>query len=207
MVKIVLRYILDGAVGFGLFFSLGWDLLTALSITFEPMTLVLASLILTVGYVSLRAWLGRSSAGHRSLKANSDAFSAYYSKWYAQEGYIHIICSDTEWLEHERMRPIVDQIRTKGQRAHLYLRDVSGPITQSLVLHGVQVFETPADAAVNLKMSVIVNDNYSEAIIRHKRVSDRGRRFERNVFKETSDEYLLAFAIDFLQSIRTRAAA
>jgi hypothetical protein len=207
LIKSVLRLIVEFVAAFALVLALLNQASNAASWQIEELSKWLVAGILAIGYVALLHYLADTRDGEKSLKANSKSFSKYYSSWYGQEGQIHIFCSDTEWLEHNEMRPIVSKVLEKGSRAFVYLRETGGPVTDEFRRGGVQIFEIPPSVGLNIKMSVLVNNDHKEAIIRHKLINQRSRRFERNIFKETKDAYLLGFAVDFLQSIRNGGLA
>ena len=161
-----------------------------------PIRVVIAA-ILALAYVGLLRWLSRSRQDVRSFKKGSKAFADFYSTWYSVDGRVYVFCDDTDWLESDVNRPIVEALLRKGNRAFLFVRNTGGRVTLELQSAGVVVVSIPSSVVLSVKMSLRSDDGDVHLIIR-----DKSRpSAEKNVLLQTTDKYMVSFAENLFLAI------
>ncbi|MEV8219708.1 hypothetical protein AB0O65_08130 [Microbacterium sp. NPDC077391] len=175
---------------------------------------VLATILITVVYLILMYAVRapRAQIEHVSLERGTAKFAQYYANFYRLEGNIYIFCEDTEWLEGDVMRPVVEAIAGKGKKATVCLSDTSYPTTEELSKREVDIVSIPANQALEVKMSYRVNGTEKILIIRGAAdgTTRRTRRhpIEVNTFTRTTNADLVNLAGTIFSTIlETRSAA
>lgn len=155
---------------------------------------ILTTLLLAGAYYYL-LWLTRPRLGDDrvSLGRGTVKFANYYRDFYALEGSLSIFCEDTEWLEGDVMKRVVEAIAAKKSRATMYLSILDEPITTELEKRGVRIIQVPANFALEVKMSYRVNGTERDLMIRGAadgtsttRIGKNGNK-EVNTFTRTSN--------------------
>ena len=129
--------------------------------------MILVALLIAVGHFVL-LWFLRARPGDDrvSLERGSVAFATYYREFYEREGALSIFCEDTEWLEGDAMKPVVEAIAAKGARATVFLSVLGECITEKLQGRGVRIVRVREEFALAVKMSYRVNGTERDLMIR-----------------------------------------
>lgn len=206
MARAAFRWVLNviGAAGVAVTIVLGvWPLFWPVNVPAQLLTIVL----LTASYVLLM-YLTRAQPSQMeqiALERGSTKFAEYYAHFYRQEGAISIFCEDTEWLEADVMKPVVEAIGGKGKKATLYLTDTSSSITDDLRKREVNIVPVPPGLALEVKMSYRVTGTDRKLIIRGAADgtarSNRRHAAEINTFTATTNADLVNLAATIFSTI------
>lgn len=157
-----------------------WPLVFKENIGLEIVVAIVLSAVNLFLLWIVRPKIGESDAGEDeqiALPVGAEEFANYYRDFYKREGSIYIYCKDTEWLEDPVMKPVVDAIAAKGQRATLCLRVLGEKTTETLKKSGVQIKAVPDSLALEIKMSYQDNGTDKSVIIRG---AAKGASMDRN---------------------------
>ena len=202
MVRRVIGWAVEIIAAFALMITVLPPIMNAIDPETGTFAHVLAAVIVTGGYIALVKYLARAPIGQRKLKLETAKFAEFYADWYARSGRIYIFCDDTDWLESDVSRPIVNALIAKGARATFFVREASGRALMELQANGVTVVPIPSSVAFRARLSLRVEDGKKDLIIRDTNLEGASRRSDQNVFRETSDPYLIGLAEDLLRSIK-----
>jgi hypothetical protein len=132
--------------------------------------MILTALLISTGHFVLTWALREPRRGSEddrvSLERNTVDFADYYREFYELEGSLAIFCEDTEWLEGDIMKPVVEAIAAKGSRATMFLSVLGEPITDDLENRKVKIVKVPIEFALAVKMSYRMNGNDHDLMIR-----------------------------------------
>lgn len=149
-------------------------------------------------FTALIVYLLEGRHSHR-LTEGSDRFAKFYANWYARNGSHYVYCDDLAWLEGNENRAIIDQLRSVGSRAHVWVRDDTSPRATELRSAGVGISKIPNIAEIHVPMSLHVSDGEKRLIIRAKAGYRRQSPRQTISFIETGDKYLATLAHEFFR--------
>lgn len=169
MIRTVFRSLLNVLTSLGLgatLIAFVWPLVFPVDVGW----MILSALLISGGHFGL-IWVlrepARGSEDDRvSLERNTVEFATYYREFYELEGSLAIFCEDTEWLEDEIMKPVVEAIASKRGRATMFLSVLGETITEDLESRQVNVVKVPSEFALAVKMSYRMNGNDHDLMIR-----------------------------------------
>jgi hypothetical protein len=132
---------------------------------------------------------------HR-LTEETAKFARHFQRWYARDGEHLIYCDDLRWLEATDCAVVVDQLKKQPERTQIWLRDDSSPRCHELRSAGVAVRQVPDSAQLHVALSLHVDGDSRELMVRGKpRVNRQGRRVIK--FVDTRERNLVALAYEF----------
>jgi hypothetical protein len=142
---------------------------------------------------------------HHHLTEGTPKFVKFYKEWYARGGHHSIYCDDLAWLDAAENEPIVDQLKSNGARAQVWIAEDTSPRVAQLKSAGVQVSVVPSIAEIHVPMSLHEHEDSKDLIIRAKaRYGRDGRDAGRRTidFIEARDPYLIALSSEFFRFCR-----
>jgi hypothetical protein len=157
---------------------------------------IIATLLLGGGYTYTA--IGSRGELRHNLKEQSRKFVDFFDKWYAQDGILHIYCTDLDWLDNPQCTRIVQRLSEKSRRKKLflYLRISSGTVVRRLKAFGATTYDVRSSIKTRHRMSMLRQNGVTKLIVRNKDVET-----DRIVFIETDsqrDPYLISLAEDLL---------
>ncbi|MDB5137141.1 MAG: hypothetical protein JWP37_3744 [Mucilaginibacter sp.] len=140
-------------------------------------------------------YLEREEQHH--FKEGKDDFYDFFYTWYRQPGRLSIFCSDLAWMEDEKSQRIATALKSKGNKASVYLKDMNSPYVKELVDKKVKIFAVNKEVNCKFRFSIMEHQGKEKIIIRTR---DKGRR-ESIKFIETNsdkDPHVITLAKDLL---------
>ena len=128
-----------------------------------------------------------------SFNEDSRRFQMFFKQWYTKPGVIHIFCTDVHWMTSE----ILSAIKSKGNGAHVFLRDETGGNVEELKRAGVHIHVVNPNIGSQYRFSIRESDGIKRIIIRNKQEDNDKISFLQT--SEEKDPYLISMALDLLE--------
>ena len=181
------------------FALLGTNLIDLLGVKVGQTEKIAASVLLVTAYLAVSREK-RFERVHR-LEEESRRFYKFFADWYSRRGTLTIFCSDLDWLTPDGSKKVVDALRKKGDKLHLYLRNnANDPIAKQLIANGASFSQIGEHIRTSHRLSILDNDGIQSVIIRNKDVAT-----DKVIFVETNsyrDPYIIGLALDMLDDCK-----
>ncbi len=135
-----------------------------------------------------------------SFEENSAEFFDYFKKWYEKEGELSIYCNDLNWLENPEGGNVLNTIKAKGNKAHIFVRNYSDSTREYMKSSGVNIYQVAGGTLKDHRFSILKSNGVTKIIIRNKDDENNNNKI---LFIETDshkDPYLINITIDLLES-------
>jgi hypothetical protein len=128
-------------------------------------------------------------------------FVDFFCNWYDRDGSHNIYCKDLDWLDRPEVSRIVDVLKQRHASVSIFIREDDAAVCNDLRNAGVRIYLVPSVARSQMKMSMRIDNDDQEIIIRRKAPNATVVQFIR-----TDDKYLLGVAEDLFTAYRAQQA-
>ena len=152
---------------------------------------------LVVQYFIYRA--STKNTYHQFPDERDRGFVDFFCNWYDRNGTHNIYCKDLDWLDRPEVARIVDVLKRRHANVSIFIREDAARVCDDLRNAGVRIYLVPNVARSQMKMSMRIDDDDQELIIRRKGPGATDVQFIRS-----EDKYLLGLAEDLFTAYRVQ---
>lgn len=136
---------------------------------------------------------------HQFQDERDTRFVDFFCNWYDRNGTHNIYCKDLDWLDRPEVSPIVEVLKRRHANVSIFIREDAARVCADLRSAGVRIYLVPNMARSQMKMSMRIDDDDQELIIRRKAPGTTDVQFIRS-----EDKYLLGLAEDLFTAYRVQ---
>ena len=100
-----------------------------------------------------------------SFGENSVEEAKFFARWYSRDGELKIFCTDLDWLANDSHSEVVEILKGKGNKLHLYLKEYESNLVNQLVNSGANLHKVRNDIRSAHRFSIT---GANQIIIRNK---------------------------------------